>query len=73
MEWLRDKKNRTDGSNTCCNGCCDSGGRRIQAATVSGCICMVGNHVSGILLFGGKRRQPPKDFLLACGSAGMVI
>ena len=70
---VKRQKKPADGLNTCCNGCCDSGGRRIQAATVSGCICMVGNHVSGILLFGGKRRQPPKDFLLACGSAGMVI
>ena len=71
MEWLRDRKNRLTVSILAAMA--DSGGRRIQAATVSGCICMVGNHVSGILLFGGKRRQPPKDFLLACGSAGMVI
>ena len=70
---VKRQKKPSDGFNTCCNGCCDSGGRRIQAATVSGCICMVGNHVSGILLFRGKRRQHPKDFLLACGSAGMVI
>ena len=45
---VKRQKKPSDGFNTCCNGCCDSGGRRIQAATVSGCICMVGNHVSGI-------------------------
>ena len=68
MEWLRDRKNRLTVSILAAMAAAI-----LVAATVSGCICMVGNHVSGILLFGGKRRQPPKDFLLACGSAGMVI